>query len=36
VLALVEPISDLVVRLLLLVALGLAVLMVLRRLHPKA
>lgn len=35
VLALVEPISDLVVRLLLLVALGLAVLMVLRRLHPK-
>ena len=36
VLALVEPISDLLVRLLLLVALGLAVLMVLRRLHPKA
>jgi membrane protein DedA with SNARE-associated domain len=36
VLALVEPISDLVVRLLLLVALGLAGLMVLRRLHPKA
>lgn len=36
VLALVEPISDLVVRLLLLVALGLAGLVVLRRLRPKA
>jgi membrane protein DedA with SNARE-associated domain len=36
VLALVEPISDLVVRLLLLVALGLAGLVVWRRLRPKA